>query len=216
MSVALVALGRVDEARSRLEVAVRKRPAGSPHTLLAQIDINQKHFDRASNGSPPEKAGGRRSRRAACAVMLFAAGRPDEAVTATPARRRCVRVRLAVRAYRAAVVAGGSAPEASLKACCRLTRKTRWCDTRRVLPAPAPPRSPLPSTSGRRRSRIRPRYSTSPGSITRRGSPRFDRPAHMRPRLKILILQILTVDSRNQVISRKGCRSWRGAARVDR
>lgn len=119
-SVALVALGRVDEARSRLEAAVRKRPGWfAPYALLAQIDINQKHFDRALERIAAfEKAGG--APGAADGLrgdVLFAAGRPDEAVTAYT-RAAAVRpsATLAVRAYRAAVVAGGSAPEASLKA----------------------------------------------------------------------------------------------------
>ncbi|MGD9597460.1 MAG: XrtA/PEP-CTERM system TPR-repeat protein PrsT [Steroidobacteraceae bacterium] len=118
-AMALLALGQLDDARTRLEVAVRERPAWpAPNMLLAQIDMRQKHFDRAlERVAAFEKAGAPAG--AADELrgdVLLAAGRAAEAVTAY-ARAADVRpsAALAIRAYRAAAVAGRTSPEAPLR-----------------------------------------------------------------------------------------------------
>lgn len=118
-SAALVALGRYDEARTRLEAATRRRPAWfAPNALLVQLDVSQKQFGRALDRTAAfEKAGGPAA--AADALrgdVLLAAGRAGEAAAAY-ARASAARpsASLAIREYRAATIAGRRNPEASLK-----------------------------------------------------------------------------------------------------
>ena len=118
-AVALLALGQLDDARVRLEAAVRERPAWpAPTMLLAQIDMRQKRYDQAlARVAAFEKAGAPAG--AADELrgdVLIAAGRAAEAVTAY-ARAADVRpsAALAIRAYRAAAAAGRASPEAPLE-----------------------------------------------------------------------------------------------------
>lgn len=119
-SVALMALGRGDEARARLEAAVRQRPTWvAPNVLLAQLDTREKHYDRALERIANfEKAGGPVATADELrGDVLFAAGR---AAPAADAYARASRLRpsatLALRTYRAARAAGRAAPETALTA----------------------------------------------------------------------------------------------------
>ncbi len=118
--VALMALGRGDEARARLEAAVRERPTWvAPNVLLAQLDTREKLYDRAlERVAAFEKAGGPEATAEELrGDVLFAAGR---AAPAAEAYARASRLRpsatLALRAYRAARAAGRAAPEVALTA----------------------------------------------------------------------------------------------------
>lgn len=117
-AMAMIALGRIDEARARLEAAVRGQAAWvAPNALLVQLDIGQKHFDRALDRVAAfEKAGG----PAATAdewrgEVLFAAGRASQAVEAfARAARARPSAALAIKGYRAAQASGRPHPESSL------------------------------------------------------------------------------------------------------
>ena len=117
-AMAMIALGRVDDARARLEAAVRERPAWvAPNALLVQLDIGQKRFDRALDRvSAFEKAGG----PVATAdewrgEALFAAGRTSQAAEAFGrAARARPSAALAIKVYRAASASGMPHPEAGL------------------------------------------------------------------------------------------------------
>ena len=119
-ATAMIALGRVDEARARLEAAVRGRPGWvAPNALLVQLDIGQKHYDRALDRlAALEKAGG-----PAAAVdelrgdALFAANRlPQAAEAYGRAASAHPSAALAVKLYRAARAGGAAHPEAGLEA----------------------------------------------------------------------------------------------------
>ncbi len=115
---AMLALGRVDDARARLEAAARTRPDWvAPAALLVRLDIGQKQYDRALERLDAlEKAGG-----PAPAVdelrgdALFAANRLAQAAQAYG---RAARVRpgpaLAIKIYRTARASAAPHPEAGL------------------------------------------------------------------------------------------------------
>jgi putative PEP-CTERM system TPR-repeat lipoprotein len=117
-AMALVSLGRVDDARVRLEAAARGRPAWvAPTAMLVHLDIAAKSYDRALDRlTQLEKAG------APGATVdelrgdtLFAAGRMTQALEAYD---RAARLRpgaaLSIKVYRAARAGGRERPEAVL------------------------------------------------------------------------------------------------------
>jgi len=117
-AIALNAMGRRDDARARLEAAVRDRPAwAAPTTILVQLDAGQQQFERAlARVDAFEKAGG----PAAAAdelrgEILALAGRPREAAEAfSKAAQTRPSAALAIKGYRAARTANSLQPEKRL------------------------------------------------------------------------------------------------------
>ncbi len=114
-AMALASLGRSDDARVRLEAAVRGRPAWvAPNAMLVQLDIEQKRYDRALERlADLEKAGG------PPAIVdelrgdtLYAAGRLPQAMESYDrAARAHPSAALSIKAYRAARAGGRPQPE---------------------------------------------------------------------------------------------------------
>ena len=120
VGVALIALGRKDEARARLEAAASDRPDwAAPMISLAALDAGDGRFDQALKRVDAfEKAGG--PRFVADQIrgdVLLVAGRPGEALAAyqraSTARPSSA---LIVKIYGASRAAGRANPEASLTA----------------------------------------------------------------------------------------------------
>jgi putative PEP-CTERM system TPR-repeat lipoprotein len=118
-AIALNAMGRADDARARLESALRDRPAwAAPTTVLVQLDMGQRQFDRAlARVADFEKAGGLSAAADELrGEILSLAARPQEAAEAF-ARAAQVRpsAALAIKGYRAARTAGSGQPEGILE-----------------------------------------------------------------------------------------------------
>lgn len=119
-AVAMIALGRVDDARARLEAAIRERPDWvAPNVLLVRLDIGQKRYDRALDRlNEFEKAGGspatvdelRGDAQLAAGRTQLAADAFERAAHARPSAA------LAVKVYRTLHALGKPHPEASLTA----------------------------------------------------------------------------------------------------
>ncbi|MEX1994498.1 MAG: XrtA/PEP-CTERM system TPR-repeat protein PrsT [Steroidobacteraceae bacterium] len=116
--LALVALGRLDEARARFEAASSKRPDwAAPVVYLAALDAGQRRFDRAlARVATLEKAGA--PQHAAEEIrgdVHRAAGEQRKAVDSYErANRQRPTSGLAIKLYRARLAAQLANPEASL------------------------------------------------------------------------------------------------------
>jgi tetratricopeptide (TPR) repeat protein len=121
---ALIALGREDEARSRLEQETRRdATAAMPVAMLAALDAADRRMERGlERVAAFERAGGEPSAAAEIRGDLFATGgRPAEAAQAY---QRAGSIRptemLAIKEFYARAAAGDQAPERALQ---------RWLDT---------------------------------------------------------------------------------------
>jgi len=119
-AIALNAMGRVDDARARLEAAVRDRPAwAAPTALLVQLDAGHRQFDRALGRIAAfEKAGGLPA--AASELRGEVLSMAGQSAAAAEAYVRAAKARpsaaLAIKGYRAARAAANPRPEAILAA----------------------------------------------------------------------------------------------------
>jgi putative PEP-CTERM system TPR-repeat lipoprotein len=117
-AIALNAMGRTDDARARLESAVRDRPAwAAPTTVLVQLDVGQRQFDRAlARIAAFQKAGGpEAAANELRGEVLMLAARPGEAADAfARAAKTRPSAALAIKTYRAARTAGSERPERTL------------------------------------------------------------------------------------------------------
>jgi tetratricopeptide (TPR) repeat protein len=116
---ALIALGREDEARSRLEQETLRDPrAPMPVAMLGALDVADRRLERAlERVAGLERAGGDASVAAEIRGDLYAAGaRPVEAAQAY-SRASAIRPAemLAIKEYYARAAAGEGAPEAPLQ-----------------------------------------------------------------------------------------------------
>ncbi|MGQ0428424.1 MAG: XrtA/PEP-CTERM system TPR-repeat protein PrsT [Gammaproteobacteria bacterium] len=120
---ALIALGREDEARSRLEQEIRRDPkAAMPVAMIAALDAADRRLERAlERVAALERGGGAPAAAAEIRGDLFAmSGRPAEAAQgyARAAQLRPNEM-LAIKEFYARVSAGEKAPESPLQ---------RWLD----------------------------------------------------------------------------------------
>lgn len=117
-ALALIALGRTDDARARLESAVRSRPTWpAPTALLVQLDNAQHRFDSAAARIASfEKAGGAPAVAGEWRGDVFAAaGQAARAAEAyASAAQAAPSAALAIKGFRAARAAGLARPEARL------------------------------------------------------------------------------------------------------
>lgn len=117
-ALAQIALGRADDARARLEAAVRNRPAwAAPTALLVQLDSTQKRFDGALERIAAfEKAGGASALASEWRGDVYAAA--GQSARAADAYAQAAQVApsaaLAIKGFRAASAARQGRPEARL------------------------------------------------------------------------------------------------------
>jgi len=118
--LALVALGRTDEARARLEAAAnRRRDWAAPVAYLAALDSGQGRFDQAlARVDALQKAGGAASAADEIRGAVYNVSGDHKAAVA--AYERAAKAQpassLAIKLFRARKAAGVSAPESSLTA----------------------------------------------------------------------------------------------------
>lgn len=115
----LIALGRAEDARSRLEAEIRRYPtAPMPVAMLASMDAAEQRFDRAHERVAAfEKAGGAASDAAEIrGDIQRSAGQPAEA-TASYAKAAQLRPSemLAIKEFQAQIASGARSPEGVLQ-----------------------------------------------------------------------------------------------------